>query len=481
MRLNPSKLHRTQGSTLILTIVVTTIAGLMLAAYLQMVKSQHYNTARSQAWNSAVPVIEAGVEDALTHMNVHTNTLACDEWQQAGSVYWMRRNVPGGYYLVTVHNWVPNVIMNMPYVESRGYVDMPYLVASVSAMPTPGPFLASSTGGGTTVAPRQLSRGVRVRARQARIFSKGMVARGQIDLAGNNISADSFDSSNPLYNTGGKYDPSKRKYGGDIATNSGLTNSLNVGNADIMGKVSTGPGGSVAIGPNGQVGDRDWFLNNHKGIQPGWSTDDMNVDFPSITTAPSGGVPPTSGSVGTTSYEYLLPTGTYQMPGISLSGNKTMRITGTVVLYVTGNISVSGNAGIEIAPGASLVLYAAGASTSIGGNGVINEGSSALNFQYWGMPSNTSIDLGGNAAFIGTIYAPEADLVLNGGGKTGAIDFTGASITKTSRLMGHFSFHYDEVLARIGPFRGYVATSWDEMTPEQVARSPLDYTGQTIF
>ncbi len=479
MRLIPFKLHRTQGSTLILTIVVTTIAGLMLAAYLQMVKSQHYNTARSQAWNSAVPVIEAGIEDALTHMNVHTNTLACDEWQQAGTVYWMRRNVPEGYYLVTVHNWVPNVVMNTPIVESRGYVDMPYLVASVSAMPLSGSFLASTTGG--TTAPRQLARGVRVRARQARIFTKGMVAKGQIDLAGNNISADSFDSSNPLYNTGGKYDPAKRKYGGDIATNSGLTNSLNVGNADIMGKVSTGPGGSISIGPTGQVGDRDWFLNNNRGIQPGWSTDDMNVDFPSITTAPSGGVPPTSGSVGTSSYEYLLPTGTYEMAGINLTGSKTMRITGTVVLYVTGDINISGSAAIEIAPGASLVLYAAGATTTIGGNGVLNETTSALNFQYWGMPSNTKIDLGGNASFIGTIYAPEADLLLNGGGKSGAIDFTGASITKTSTLMGHFSFHYDEVLARIGPFRGYVATSWDELTPEQVARSPLDTYNQSIF
>ena len=467
-----SKLNPARGNTLVLTLVITAVAGLMLVAYLQMVKSQHYNTSRSQAWNSAVPVIEAGIEDALTHLNVHTNSLFCDEWQQAGNIYWIQRNVPDGYYIVTISNWFPNVVDNQPVVESRGFVTMPYLVASLSTMP--GPFLATSTEIPSTTTQPYLGRGVRVRAKQSRIFTKGMVAQGTIDLAGHNISADSFDSSNPLYSTGGKYDFAKRKDGGDIATNSGLTNSLNVGNADIMGKVSTGPGGSISIGPNGQVGSKQWFTDLRKGVQPGWSTDDMNVDFPEVTDPPTGGVPPVSGSVGTVTYSYLIPGGNYAMPSLNLSGDEIMRITAPTVLYVAGNVSISGNAGIQIAPGASLIMYVAGATTSIGGNGIVNETSTALNFQYWGLPSNTSIDLGGNASFIGTIYAPQADLVFNGGGRTGDIDFTGASVTKTSTLKGNFNFHYDEALARLGPFRGYIATSWDELTPDEVKRSPLD-------
>ena len=462
-----------RGSALVVTVVITAIAGLMLVAYLQMVKAQHYNTTRSQAWNSAVPVIEAGIEDALTHMNVHTNSLALDGWQQAGNIYYIERYIADGRYLVTISNWYPNVADNRPVVESRGYVPMPYLISGLSG--SPGPFLANLTGDGSAFQRQQLGRGVRVRAKQSRIFTKGMVARGQIDINGNNISADSFDSSDPRYNTNGRYDINKRKDGGDIASNSGLTNSLNVGNADIMGKVSTGPGGSISIGPNGQVGSKQWFADNKKGVEPGWSTDDMNVDFPDVMNPPTGGVPPSSGtSTNGTNYTYLLTGGNYEMTGLNLSGSETMRVQGNVVLYVTGNINISGNAGIEIAPGSSLVLYMAGTSASIGGNGIVNETSSALNFQYWGMPSNKSIDFGGNAGFIGSIYAPEADLVLHGGGKTGAIDFTGASITKTSKLNGHFNFHYDEVLKRLGPFRGYIATSWDEMTPQEVARSPFE-------
>ena len=52
-------------------------------------------------------------------------------------------------------------------------------------------------------------------------------------------------------------------------------------------------------------------------------------------------------------------------------------------------------------------MYVSG-STSIGGNGVINPSGQAENFTYYGLPSNTSVDMNANANFVGTIYAPEA-------------------------------------------------------------------------
>src|SRR4051812_25129816 len=52
------------------TVVVTMIVvGTMLAAYLKMVAVQNQSTVRSQAWNRTVPVLEAGVEEALAHLN----------------------------------------------------------------------------------------------------------------------------------------------------------------------------------------------------------------------------------------------------------------------------------------------------------------------------------------------------------------------------------------------------------------------------
>ncbi len=471
MKITTFKSIRNQGNTLVLTVIIVALTGLMLASYLKMVKSQNYNTVRSQAWNSAVPVIEAGLEDALTHMNIHTNALDIDGWSKANGIYYIQRNVAEGFYFVTISNWNPNTTNNVPIVESRGYVTMPYLVAS-----TPGPFLAFGGTGtnATTDTKKYLGRGVRMRAKQDRIFTKGLVADGKIDMNGNNIKSDSYDSTDPNYSTNGKYDPSKIKDGGDVATNSGLTNSLNVGNADIMGKVSTGPGGSIKIGNNGVVGSKDFVNNpaNQGSVQTGWSKDDMNVSFPPVKNPPSGGVYPAGGSYGGVSYDYLLGSGTYQMDSLSMSGQKKMKITGHAVLYVVGNVSISGNAGIEIAPGATLIMYVGGSTTSIGGNGVLNEGGNTLALQYWGLPNNTSIDLGGNAGFVGALYAPQADLRLNGGGNT-TTDFQGGAVTKTATLNGHFNFHYDEALKKLGPFKGYVASSWDEMTPDEVARDPL--------
>jgi hypothetical protein len=116
---------------------------------------------------------------------------------------------------------------------------------------------------------------------------------------------------------------------------------------------------------------------------------------------------------------------------------------------------------IVIKPDASLKLYMEGASFQVSGQGVVNETGNAANFYYYGLPSNTELKLSGNAAFVGAIYAPNADFSLGGGGNNN-YDFVGASVTKTVTMNGHFNFHYDENLARIGAYRGFIPTLWTE-------------------
>ena len=41
-------------------------------------------------------------------------------------------------------------------------------------------------------------------------------------------------------------------------------------------------------------------------------------------------------------------------------------------------------------------------------------------------------------------------------------------MTKTVTMNGHFNFHYDEILGRTGPSRGYYITSWVELDPHEV-------------
>jgi hypothetical protein len=477
MKISTRKLSSIGGNTLVLTIVVTGLIGFLLSAYMGLVKSQNIATMRSQSWNASIPVIEAGIEDALTHVNLRlTNDLIGDGWVKdpVANFYVKEATIGSSRYITTISNWIVGVFTNHPVIESRGYVKAPAVIAGVRA---PMPLLAvvglPSPNERTTEA-KPIARGIRVHTTTDALYSKGLVAKGTIDLNGKNIEVDSYDSRTTNFSTvDGRYDPSRRKANGSVATNSGLTNSLNVGNAKIYGKVSTGPGGSVDIG-QGSVGSEAFVdAPNSKGkIETGHFTDDMNVDFNAVQLPPLPGAvfPYVNAPVQGTNYAYVLGSENYRTASFSMSSG-TMVVTGRATWYVGGQFNLSGTAKIVIAPGASLTMYVAGPTTTIAGNGIVNENTSALTFQYYGLPSNTGIDFTGNGTFVGTIYAPDAAATLRGGGAA-VEDFSGAAICKTVTMVGHYNFHYDEALAFIGPPKGYVVTSWNEMSAQEVAVKP---------
>src|SRR4051812_9656505 len=262
------------GNVLLLALVGTAVIGIMLGAYLTLIKSQNQGVTRSQVWNSTIPLIEAGMEEAMTHLNGkgETNMLAEPGWYQVGSKYVLQRSVGDGYYNVCVYNYFPGGGTNQsPIIESRAFITPPVLVASANAGFTP--VMA------TIEIPRtpsgMMGRGVRATAGMHSLFSKGLVAKGKIDLNGKNISTDSFDSLSSSNSTLGRYDSTKAKSNGDIATDWAVTNSVNVGNATIHGSVATGPNGTVSIGPGGSIS--------------GTITDDMNVAFDPVQVPFAGG------------------------------------------------------------------------------------------------------------------------------------------------------------------------------------------------
>ena len=167
--------------------------------------------------------------------------------------------------------------------------------------------------------------------------------------------------------------------------------------------------------------------------------------------------------LGMTNYNYVLvgyPTGRpLYLKSSNLSGK--VYVTGQVALLVTDSFNFASKDYIYLAPGASLTVYVAAPSANL--SGVVNSGS-ALNFQYYGLDSNTSLTFAANAAFTGGIYAPYADFKLNGGGSN-IYDFVGASLTKTVTMAGHFKFHFDEAMPD-GPWKGYIVTGWDEIDPK---------------
>ena len=436
------------GGALWIALITCSVIGVVLTSYLSLIRAQNITTMRAHAWNDAMPVAEAGIEEAMTHINTNGSTnWAANGWTLANRVYTKSRDF-------TNYTWTTTIsATNPPTIISTGRV----------ATVVRGMFLAAANIGSVNTT-NSTFRVVQVKTTRDGLFTKAMVAKNTINLNGNNIKTDSFDSTNPLYSTNGLYDPNvnKLKDNGDIATNSGIVNSIQVGNANIWGHASTGPGGSLSIGANGAVGDKAWNTGGNKGLKSGWFKDDMNVSFPDIAQPFNSGFTPASGTVNGTSYTYVLTSGNYLMSSLSMSGPNKMYISGNAVLVVTGSLSMAGQSSITIATNASLKIYMKGASASLGGNGILNPSGKADKFAFLGLPTNTSLSLSGNGGFTGVIYAPNADFSLNGGGNNN-IDFIGASVTKTVTMNGHFNFHYDESLANGQWGRGYIVTGWDEI------------------
>jgi hypothetical protein len=95
---------------------------------------------------------------------------------------------------------------------------------------------------------------------------------------------------------------------------------------------------------------------------------------------------------------------------------------------------------------------------------MINQTGFASNLQLNFTPATTSLNVGGNGEFIGTILAPEANVRMNGGGKSNT-DFVGAIMADSITLNGHFSFHYDEALGHQPSSSRFIIVSWNEVDP----------------
>jgi hypothetical protein len=178
-----------------------------------------------------------------------------------------------------------------------------------------------------------------VRTRRSVLFTKAMVAKHQVDMSGNGILVDSFDSSNWNYSNYGKYGVASRRSNGDVASNDTITSSVSGGNANIYGHVATGPNGTITIGSQGAVGSAAWQATHTGAIEPNndptdpgvvWSAHDSNFTFSDTKLAYSSGLPlgPAEDIVTTMtdiSSNYVAGSSSYPNPipwsGVNTNGN----------------------------------------------------------------------------------------------------------------------------------------------------------------
>lgn len=429
MKINRSR-HTTEGSVLIITVITLFVLTTMAVSYLFILQNDNRLVGRDQLWNRALVVAEAGVEEGMAHVNslgalsTPRPDFSGDTWSASGTNYTMTRstNFYGGGYSVLVGG--PS---NIVTITSTGMVTAPL--------------------SGTT-----LRRVVQVTAPFTSGFQLGIAAITSITMNGNNITTDSYDSSDTNDFPGGLYNSLHRMDHGDVASLD--TNFFSIGNANIMGKVHMPPGAKqqeVTIGPNGSVGSVAYVTGGSTDFEGGnpspYFAADFNMTFPDVQAPYSGGSAP-----GTNA----LTSGDYYVNG-NFSGNLTVASYQYVELYVTGTFNVST---VIVQSGGTLVVYIGGPSATLG---TVNNQGNANNFQIYGLPSlNSTISMSGNAEYIGTVYAPEATFKFNGGG-TDTLDFQGAVVAKAFDVNGHFNMHYDQNLAR-EPIAGtYVTSSWTEL------------------
>jgi hypothetical protein len=289
------------------------------------------------------------------------------------------------------------------------------------------------------------------------VFPSALVARTAIDLYGNNLRTDSYDSGNPSCSTSGRYDIVKSQDHGDLIANGTITNTINVGNLTVAGRLQVGPLASTThVGPQGSVGDHAWLAAGMMGIQPGhWDTN-AHVFWPDVV-LPSGSfgwLPMVSGTVEGVFYNAVVTnSGDYLMPSGDLSGKILVAAPG-VRLRLDGGINFTGQGGIILTSNASLTIYMNGSVANFGGNGIVNPGT-PTNFLYFGTPKNTTLTIGVYGETTGAFYAPHADVTLQGGGANDQ-ELSGTVVGRAIRLTGSYYIHYDEALAR-GPWKPFVA------------------------
>lgn len=438
--------HNCQGSVLVSAVISTVILSIVIALIASYMGNEYQLQMRSDRWSQALHLAEAATEIGIAEMNyqyfLDTNGFSSARgWTSLG----------GGSYTKSVSQFVDNA--------GHTVGDM---TVSVLGIADANPQIRGVGEVTMNAATPKMTRAVRLVLALSSKFPMGFVARQTIDLNGNGIYTDSFDSTDTGKSTGGLYDAAKRQANGDIASNSSVINTVNIGNAEIYGTINTGYGGSAAMGPNGTVGPT--FVNSDRATTTaeaeaaGWVQHDFSVDVPSVNLPAVLASAPSLGSLNGTA---TISSGDWQASQIRLTGNDQLTISGNVRLYVTGDVDVSGStSSIIIEPGAHLEVYVAG-SVAIAGNGVVNNTGVAVNNQFYGLPTSTSWSVSGNGQWVGTIYAPQAALTLDGGGTSG--DMSGGVVALNITLNGHTHFHYDEALRKDQSVAaGYVVSAWQQ-------------------
>ena len=116
---------RTAGESGNSLLIVMVTIGLLIAAlgtYLTLTSQENSTVMRSMCWNNALPLAEAGIEEAMSHLARNTNGYAIDGWAANGTNYYKQRFLSNDFYNVNFHGDIFNgvTIVSTGAVPSLG-------------------------------------------------------------------------------------------------------------------------------------------------------------------------------------------------------------------------------------------------------------------------------------------------------------------------------------------------------------------------
>jgi hypothetical protein len=471
--------HRTQrGSVLVVALLFSMIIAIALGSYIGLGRTTLEIANRAYYNNVAMNLAETGLENGLYSFNRYRadDATAWTSWKSpadAGDA---------------AHSWGGFTYEGGNTGSVRVYVDN-----YDSLNPT---LLARSTV--TLHRGAQIEKWIRVVLAKRSLFDLGMVAK-TITMSGGNVTLDSYDSRHGTYNQA-LADGTRNRYAGITVGSTSLEDdTFNLSNSTVNGYVSVGtPGydglklGPLAtVGPIGATGidysrvNRDFRMDFDDATFPATPSGTPTVASISNTTLLSAASGALGADLNAKKNVYYLNVGE-----ISLSGGKSLTI-GTeanpvnMVILITKTsgtgIQVTGNDDtiIRVAKGSSLQIYTA-ANVSIGGGGIANANEPANFMLYGTRPQSAStpqdISISGNGNLSAVVYAPGADITMNGGGVAGHV--YGSVVGNTVKLTGGSSFHYDESLKDLDLKDAFRLHTWQELTTiaqRDLYRSKLEF------
>ena len=433
-----------RGSILIVAMLISAVIALSLGSYIALSRSSLKLANRSFYNTGAMNIAETGIEEALWSFNQATAGVAL-------ATAWQGWDISDG--VSAKRTFTDFTLSGNNQAAVKVYVDHYNPTASTQPIA-----VAQSTITLPNDA-RTLSKTIEVKLRRRSKFAMGLVAKNQITFNGNNASVDSWNSD-PDNNPGTAaipYSAGVKNDRGSVGSTSVAVGSVAINNADIWGFASVGSSSASAlsVGTNGTIAA---FGSPAGTVDTTRVATDFTANFDPVTD-PAGGS--TLGPIGATLGSAGV-TATYRFGG-TISSNLTIYGHVTLVLTAlpgTNAINLTGGDGLTLAANSTLVIYTA-ADVKIAGNGLLNNNVSPATFQLWatGVPgAGQDLQIAGNGALKGIVYAPNAHVKINGNG-----DIMGSIVANNITVVGNAAFHYDESLANWGANNPYGIVKWREL------------------